>query len=138
MQGVYQNMHLRITLLILLTIPITTLRAQEVIHHDQLVIADAPKDCLACHDGVISINISPCTKLSCLLDPTTSHPTFKQYPPIGKESEFHPRPQVEAAGIVLKNGEVSCISCHNLLNRERFHLVITNDRSHLCRACHIR
>jgi len=43
--------------------------------------------------------------------------------------------RAEAAGIRLRNGEVSCISCHNLLKKDRFHLVIENYRIRLCMSC---
>ena len=114
------------------------LYAQEVLHNGNLVDSDDPKICLTCHNGIIAKNISPCTKIRCLLEPNSSHPVFKKYPPSGKESEYAPSFQVEAAGIILKNGEVTCISCHNLMNQEGFHLVMENKRSRLCKTCHIR
>ena len=115
-----------------------SLSALEVNHHDNIVDSDDPEICLTCHNGTIAKNISPCTKVSCLLDPRSSHPVFKKFPPEGKESEFVPFSQVESAGIKLKNGEVSCISCHNILIQEDFHLVMENRRSRLCKTCHIR
>lgn len=114
------------------------IHAQEVPHHDNLVNHEDPRVCLTCHSGLISQNVIPCTKNSCLLDPNSSHPIFKRYPPVGKESEFAPPAQVEAAGVKLINGEVTCISCHNLINQEEFHLVMENTRSRLCKTCHIR
>ena len=115
-----------------------SLNAQEVLHNDNLVDSNDPKGCLTCHNGTIARNISPCTKVSCLLDPRSSHPVFKKYPPAGKESDYAPSSQVEAAGIKLKNGEVTCISCHNLMNQQEFHLVMENNDSRLCKTCHIR
>ena len=115
-----------------------SLNAQEVLHNDNLVDSNDPKICLTCHNGILARNISPCTKISCLLEPNSSHPVFKKYPPDGKESEYAPSFQVQAAGIILKNGEVTCISCHNLMNQEGFHLVMENKRSRLCKTCHIR
>ena len=113
------------------------LGAQEVPHHQFLVKLDEPRKCLTCHDGVISPNISPCTT-DCAINPSASHPVFKQYPPAGKESEFHPRAQVEAAGLNLQNNEVTCISCHNLMIKEKHHLIIGEARSRLCMTCHKR
>ncbi len=117
---------------------IITLYAQEVPHHGYLVYMDKPKLCLTCHDGTVAENISPCTKSSCLLDQKSSHPVFKKYPPTGKESEYMPLSEVEAAGIVLTNGEVTCISCHNLMRQQRPHLVRDDWGSGLCKICHIR
>lgn len=115
-----------------------SINAYEVPHHDNLVDHDDPKICLTCHDGVMAQNISPCTKVSCLLDANSSHPVFKKYPPDGRESEFAPSFQVKDAGIELINGEVTCLSCHNLINQEEFHLIMDNQDSRLCKICHIR
>ncbi len=117
---------------------ISSLYAQEVPHYGFLVYMDNPKLCLTCHDGTVAENISPCTKVSCLLDRKSSHPVFKKYPPTGKESEYAPVFEVKAAGITLTNGEVTCISCHNLMNQQRPHLVLEDRRSRLCKICHIR
>jgi hypothetical protein len=114
-----------------------TLDAQEVIHHDFLVDADKPYDCLACHDGLIASNIAPCT-VNCLFNQLGSHSVFVTYPPAGKESEFTPAGQLEAIGIKLTNGQITCVSCHNLINQSKYHLVMENYRSRLCQACHIR
>ncbi|MEW6518189.1 MAG: cytochrome c3 family protein [Thermodesulfobacteriota bacterium] len=116
----------------------TPLPAQEVPHHDFLVNIDDGKACLTCHDGAIARNITICARASCLFEPHASHPVFRKYPPAGKEDLFFPAARVEAAGIRLTNGEVSCLSCHNLLNKNQFHLVIDNVRSRLCMSCHIR
>ena len=51
-----------------------SLSALEVNHHDNIVDSDDPEICLTCHNGTIAKNISPCTKVSCLLDPRSSHP----------------------------------------------------------------
>ena len=112
--------------------------AQEVPHHGFLAHYDKPELCLACHDGTIAKNITPCNKDSCLFDNKSSHPVFKKYPPTGKESEYAPVFEVEAAGVTLTNGEVTCISCHNLINQQRPHLVMEDLRSRLCKTCHIR
>lgn len=115
-----------------------SVNTQEVPHHENLVDHNDPNICLTCHDGAIAKNITPCTKSSCLLDPNASHPVFRTYPPDGKESEFAPSSQVEAAGIKLTNGKITCISCHNLIIQEDFHLVMENWRSRLCKTCHKR
>lgn len=111
--------------------------AQEVIHHDFLVDADDPYGCLSCHDGMVAPNIIPCT-VNCLFNQFGSHTVFVRYPPPGKESYFAPAGQLEAMGIRLTNGEITCVSCHNLINQNKYHLVMENYRSRLCRACHIR
>jgi predicted CXXCH cytochrome family protein len=39
-------------------------------------------------------------------------------------------------GMVFAEGKVGCLTCHNPLNVSRGHLVMNNDRSDLCFACH--
>lgn len=114
----------------------TNLYAQEVPHHDFVVDNNDPGECLSCHDGAVASNIFPCTE-NCLLDRSASHSVFKKYPPAGRETEFAPLAQLEANGIRLTNGEVTCISCHNLTNQRPLHLVMEDQRQ-LCVTCHIR
>jgi predicted CXXCH cytochrome family protein len=38
--------------------------------------------------------------------------------------------------MVLVNGKVGCLTCHNPLNPERNHLVMSDHRSALCLSCH--
>lgn len=114
------------------------LQAQEVPHHGSLVDMDDPKECLTCHDGAVAGNVVPCPKTGCALNSKFSHSVFRKYPPAGKESDFHPSFRVRAAGITLKNDQVTCISCHDLANQDEYHLVMANSRSQLCRTCHIR
>ncbi len=115
-----------------------SLHAQEIRHVDTLIEVGDPKICFTCHYGTMANDINPCTEIDCLLTPKTSHPVFKRYPPAGKESKFSPAVKVEAAGIKLTNGEVTCISCHDLMNRHDHHLVIDNRQGRLCQTCHLR
>jgi hypothetical protein len=133
-----KNIYSLVICITLILLSIVLINAQEVPHHNNLVDHSDPHICLTCHDGAIAENISPCTKASCLLDSNSSHPVFKQYPPDGKESEFHPSFQIEAAGIKLTNGEITCISCHDLIVQEEFHLALENRSSLLCMVCHKR
>ena len=115
-----------------------SLNAQEVRHHDNMVDVDEPKICFSCHYGTIDKQINPCKENNCLLTHETSHPVFNRYPPAGKESKFSPSSKVEAAGIKLKGGGVTCVSCHDLMNQRDYHLVIDNEKGRLCKICHIR
>ncbi|WP_243688226.1 cytochrome c3 family protein [Geotalea toluenoxydans] len=40
--------------------------------------------------------------------------------------------------MVLVDGRVGCLTCHDPLNRKAPHLVASNDRSNLCLTCHIK
>lgn len=104
-------------------------------HHGFAVDADGRYlDCLSCHDGAIAGYVRYCTDGCNALSP---HPILMRYPPKGKERQFAPRGLLETKGIKLPENLVTCISCHNLLNQEKFHLVVEKRGSKLCFACHL-
>lgn len=112
------------------------LHAEQIPHHGRMVEADAPaRDCLSCHDGAGAPNIPTCT-VRCVV--TDSHSIEKNYPPAGKERLYAPLAAVQAKGIKIVAGKITCISCHNLRSKDRYLLVMDNAGSRLCLACHIR
>lgn len=111
------------------------LTEETVDHHGQSVNDGNSKLCISCHDGTIGSHVLFCT-VDC--DVNRGHIVFKRYPPAGKERDFVPASVAKASGIVFENGQVTCISCHNVRNPERFHLVMSNKNSRLCLGCHIR
>jgi predicted CXXCH cytochrome family protein len=115
-------------------------RAETIAHHGYMVNSEgSPLECLTCHDGATATSITNCVGVNCNLpkgSPGNSHPVEKPYPPAGMEDAFVPANQVTAAGIRLVNGQVSCISCHDLKNPGAQHLIINNDKSTLCLGCH--
>jgi predicted CXXCH cytochrome family protein len=81
-------------------------------------------ECLNCHDG----STAPLTG--------NSHPVGVDYPIYSMYgSNFVSRGALDRR-IILIDGKVGCLSCHNPLNPARDHLVMSNDRSRLCLACH--
>jgi hypothetical protein len=40
-------------------------------------------------------------------------------------------------GMTLVNGRIACITCHNLLNPQRFSLAVDTTKTSLCFACHV-
>jgi len=63
---------------------------------------------------------------------------MKRYPPRGKEAQYAPTTVIQARGIKLENGHVTCNSCHDLRNASLNHLVMENTGSKLCLTCHLR
>ena len=61
------------------------------------------------------------------------HPSGIPYPPPGREQRFTPVRQLAAKGLSVQNGE---LTCHDLDNRERWHLPVGMTQSALCLACH--
>ena len=112
----------------------STPRAEEVLHHG--VSADSEgsvNDCLGCHDGTIGSTVTLSTMIGNFLG---SHPVNRDYPPVGKSASYAPVEMVNSAGIRLVNGQVTCITCHNLKNQGKYHLAVTIDGSDLCFKCH--
>ena len=113
------------------------LRAEAVEHHGFNVnSAGRYSECLACHDGVIAQSITPCVGTICIF--RDSHPINQIYPPPSKQRDFAPASAAESAGIKFVDGQIDCISCHNLENPAQYHLRIEQSQSRLCRSCHLR
>ena len=110
--------------------------ADKVAHHGNTVDADGiAESCLSCHDGTIAANVSVCT-VKC--DFSTPHAIMKRYPPLGrKASSYASVAQVTAKGVRIVNGNITCVSCHNLKNEARYHLV-RDEKGKLCVICHIK
>ncbi len=108
----------------------STGHAQLLQHHGHAVDSENPAICLSCHEGKTASGRRVCAAPS-------SHPVFIDYPQ--STEEFKDADGLAAAGIRLQNGQVTCISCHNLQHREsRYHLAVENTRSRLCLTCHIK
>jgi predicted CXXCH cytochrome family protein len=109
-------------------------RAEEVLHHGVTVDSEGSvADCLSCHDGQIG---KPVSVSSMIANYFGSHPVNRDYPPPDKSDFYVPAELVASAGIRLVNGQVTCISCHNLKNPEKYHLADSIDGSDLCFKCH--
>lgn len=105
--------------------------------YQEIARADSPRmrsygldpisyQCVSCHDG----SIAPATRYS--------HPVGIEYPMYSTYiSHFVSRGALNRR-IILIDGKVGCLSCHNPLNPGRNHLVMSNDRSRLCLSCHMK
>lgn len=113
------------------------LKAEAVEHHGFQVNSEGRySECLSCHDGTVAQTISPCVGTRCFF--SDSHPVERNYPPPDKWRDFNPAPVAEQAGVKFVDGQIDCISCHNLLNASQYHLRVDQRQSKLCRACHLR
>jgi len=110
--------------------------AEQVSHHGLMADAEGLSYyCLSCHDGSTAKNID---FSSATCGTASIHMFLQKYPPRHKEARFFPIEDVEMRGIRIVDNQVECISCHEIRNPERYHLVITNDGSSLCQGCHIK
>ena len=108
---------------------------QKVNHHGYVVeLSGDISDCISCHDGTIASNTSFCLT-NC--NYRTAHSVGRNYPPPRQEDSYAPVDSLVEKGIHLYDGKTTCLTCHNLKNQEKFHLVINNSGSTLCFACHV-
>ena len=119
------------------TFSLAVLFAEELQHYGSMVDSEgSAADCMKCHDG--STELRPGKGK---IAPVRSHKVMVKYPPPGRGNAFKPLEEVLAAGIKLKNGMVTCISCHDLNNPNKNHLTVETNTSgyaqKLCYTCHL-
>jgi predicted CXXCH cytochrome family protein len=81
-------------------------------------------DCISCHDGSLGKDVR-----------TQTMGTHKVDVYYIKKKGYNSRLDRR---IILPEGKVTCISCHNPYKNERGRLVMSNERSSLCLSCHIK
>lgn len=102
----------------------------------------ASRDCLSCHDGVTASDAGHETGLSRGFadfgDKGRNHPVGVPYPRSGtRRAEVPLRPTVALPETVrLPGGVVSCVSCHDLYQRDKARLSVPIEGSRLCLTCH--
>lgn len=98
------------------------------------------KDCLSCHDGAaasmieVDLRDRPNDRHSWVATGKSDHPigmTYNNY--VAANRGYKP---VSGNKMVFVNGKVGCLSCHDPLNAERGHLVMSDVGSALCKTCH--
>lgn len=103
--------------------------------------------CLRCHDGGIATDafvdemggavLTARTRGSGMGDPSRNHPIGVRYPT--RRRDYQPVSHVTASGrIQLYDGKIECTTCHDPHNQYELPamLVVSNERSRLCYACH--
>ncbi|GFO56621.1 cytochrome c [Geomonas sp. Red276] len=99
-------------------------------------------DCLSCHDGVGAMGItvvlknSPYERGQHVDSFTSDHPIGMVYNSYVNARKGGYKPIFATSKITLINGRVGCLSCHDPLNPEKGHLVMSDRESALCQSCH--
>ncbi len=98
-------------------------------------------NCLTCHDGVNAREAGHQWLRSAggyLGDPGRNHPVGIPY--VRRETDRRGSPlrhvTLLPGEVRLPDGKVSCVSCHNLYNVERYRLSVPIEGSRLCLTCH--
>lgn len=97
--------------------------------------------CLGCHAGSHSDGGSVSIGSSGVLRHASGaapHPIGRSYRDASKRGGFQPENQLAQKKILLSDGRISCISCHEAYKKEHGKLVVSNERSALCLACHAK
>jgi predicted CXXCH cytochrome family protein len=99
-------------------------------------------DCLGCHDGSAASTIhtdlrnDPFRRGSRVNSFGSDHPMgmdYSKYTAVRSDyKEIIPR----SNKMIFVNGKVGCLTCHNPLNMEKGHLVMSDRNSALCLTCH--
>ncbi|UFS71023.1 cytochrome c3 family protein [Geomonas sp. RF6] len=99
-------------------------------------------DCLGCHDGSgasnITINLKndPMKRVhKGLRDNSADHPIGMDYAMYAARAEDY-KPIFGRSKMILVNGKVGCLTCHDPFNKEKGHLVMSDRGSALCLTCH--
>lgn len=115
------------------------LQARQVVHYKFLVESEDTRSCIDCHYRQEDDDKNNRCPKNCMVDPASSHPVAKKYPPRGKEKEYVPLKELRKTGLIrLEAGKVTCISCHDVANNIEYHTVVEDRGTHLCKLCHIR
>lgn len=110
-------------------------RAEAVDHHGTFANVGGTRDeCLSCHNDVKASRPGKCMPVCVFGD--RHGPIYGDYPPVNNRGEFQPLAVVQKKGLVLRNGRIDCITCHDLTSKNSHHLRI--DSWQLCKACHVR
>ena len=100
-------------------------------------------DCMTCHDGAGAVSVGVDWRnnpsgLRALRKPHgTDHPVGMEYESYvaSRGGDYKPISKLNTK-MVLVDGRVGCLTCHDPMNAERRHLVMSDRGSALCLTCH--
>jgi len=98
-------------------------------------------ECITCHDGTLAGSIH--YKVSSMDQGegrsvgsiNGSHPVGTDYSRYISKREYVPSYNLPR-NMILMNGKISCVTCHDMLSRNQAYLVVDMTSSNLCFACH--
>lgn len=97
--------------------------------------------CMGCHAGSHSSGGTVSLGRNGILQHSSGsapHPIGISYREASRKGGFNPEYQLAQKKILLSDGKISCISCHEAYKKDHGRLVVTLDRSALCIACHAK
>jgi len=97
--------------------------------------------CLGCHvgshlvGGAVSVSRNGILRHS---SGSAPHPIGRSYRDASRKGGYHPEHQLAQKKIMLSDGKISCVSCHEAYKKDHGRLVASLDRSELCLSCHAK
>lgn len=98
--------------------------------------------CLGCHTsgsyaggGTVSVGKNGVLRHA---SGAAAHPIGRIYRDVSRNGDYRPENELAQRNIMLSDGKISCVSCHEAYKKEHGKLVLTMDRSALCLACHTK
>ena len=114
--------------------------SEVAVHHGEGLLTDSgAPTCLTCHDGAIAKGVDYQLFKSSSMGSGAlgSHPIEVPYPAEwSSHTDFAPATEITRAGLYLRDGKVTCTTCHNLSLPVKYYLPVTMTGSALCLACH--
>ncbi|MBU5614568.1 cytochrome c3 family protein [Geomonas azotofigens] len=98
-------------------------------------------NCLSCHDGVgasqinVELRDRPFDRRPMVNSFTSDHPVGMTYDSYVAANRGYKNVGPNTK-MIFVNGKVGCITCHDPLNTEKGHLVMSDYGSALCKTCH--
>jgi predicted CXXCH cytochrome family protein len=98
--------------------------------------------CLGCHDGAAAQSVDanvrndPFNRRSTIDSASFEHPIgmdYRRYASSGRDYKWI---SINSTKMIFVDGKVGCLTCHDPINPEKGHLVMSDRRSALCLTCH--
>jgi len=104
---------------------------------NQLEIDAQSLQCISCHENSSSLTGVRIGANGILHhnNGQANHPIGQRYPEFSRNADLHPRSALPEV-ILLPDGKISCVSCHQVYKQEHGKLVMSNKGSALCLQCH--
>jgi len=99
-------------------------------------------DCLGCHDGSSASSVSadlrnnPYREGMMVNSFSSDHPIGMDYRRYVNAGKGYKPVMLGSTKMIFVDGKVGCLTCHDPLNQEKGHLVMSDRHSALCGTCH--
>jgi len=97
--------------------------------------------CLGCHAGSYAGGGSVSVSRNGILRHSSGsapHPIGRSYRDASRRGGFHSEYELAQKKIMLSDGKISCVSCHEAYKKDHGRLVVSLERSALCLSCHAK